>query len=342
MSVALPKPTVTRGEVNHLRIDSDQAGRRIDNLLVSLLGDVPKSHIYKMLRRGEVRLNGKRAKPDTRVEADDLLRLPPIHAGEGSAAGEKAPKPAGHRGEFLLSQVLFEDDTLLVINKPAGMMVHAGTGQQYGLIETLRNAHGDEQTLELAHRLDRDTSGCLVVAKSMRTLRRLHDQFREGSIAKRYLLLAQGQWKGPPRSIDVALHKDRREGGEAVVRVDAQGKHAVTHFALERQFDGCCLLSADLETGRTHQIRVHARHGGFPLAGDDKYGDPDFNQAMRQVGLRRLFLHAEQISIPMADGARLTVQAPLPSDLQGVLDALAAAGQGTRSNRPKRKQGPRR
>jgi 23S rRNA pseudouridine955/2504/2580 synthase len=342
MSVALTKSKVTRGEVNHLRIDSDQAGRRIDNLLVSLLGDVPKSHIYKLLRRGEVRLNGKRAKPETRVETDDILRLPPIHPAEGTPAGDRTPKAAGHRGDFLLSQVLFEDDTLMVINKPAGMTVHAGTGQQYGLIETLRNAHGEGATLELVHRLDRDTSGCLVIAKSMRGLRRLHDQFREGSIAKRYLLLAQGHWKGPPRSIDVPLHKDRREGGEAVVRVDAHGKHAVTHFALERQFEGCCLLSADLETGRTHQIRVHAHHGGFPLAGDEKYGDAGFNKAMREYGLRRLFLHAEQITIPMDEAPPLTVRAPLPADLSGVLEALAQRGQGKRTSRPNRKQGARR
>jgi 23S rRNA pseudouridine955/2504/2580 synthase len=330
MSPVASKPRIVRGEVNHLRIDADQAGRRIDNLLVSMLGDVPKSHIYRMLRRGEVRLNGKRARPETRVDVDDILRVPPVHADAAPAATAATGRPAGHQGEFLLTRILYEDEDLLVIDKPPGMTVHAGTGQQYGLIETLRNARGPQETLELAHRLDRDTSGCLIVARSMRALRRLHDQFRSGEIDKRYLLLAQGRWKGPVRRIDVPLHKDRRAGGEAVVRVDDDGKTAATVFSLERQFDGCCLLSADLETGRTHQIRVHARHGGFPLAGDDKYGDRDFNGRMREFGLRRLFLHAAELRIPSADGATIRVEAPLPPDLQRVLDALAAAGERAR------------
>lgn len=316
------QPHPKSGGVKHLHVDEDQSGRRIDNLLLSLLGNVPKSHIYKLLRRGEIRLNGKRAKPETRVETNDILRLPPIHQ-EMLAANR--PAGAGQRGEFLLSQILFENDSLLVINKPSGMAVHGGTSHAYGLIETLRNARTASETLELAHRLDRDTSGCLVIAKSMRALRVLHDQFRSGKIQKRYLLLAKGLWKGPARTFNYALRKDRRAGGEAVVRVDEEGKTAITHFDLQRQYAGCCLLSADLETGRTHQIRVHAQHGGFPIAGDEKYGDQAFNARLREAGLRRLFLHAAEISIPTEGGSDITVQAPLPEELQGVLNVLGMA-----------------
>jgi 23S rRNA pseudouridine955/2504/2580 synthase len=315
------KPQLHTEEVSHLQIDADQAGRRIDNLLVSLLGDVPKSHIYRMLRRGEIRINGRRAKPETRVEAADTIRLPPIRR-------DREPEPqtgrgGGPRGQFLEGLVLHEDEEMLVIDKPAGMAVHGGTGLRYGLIETLRNARGEEHFLELAHRLDRDTSGCLIIAKSMRALRRLHGQLREGRIAKHYLLLARGTWKGPDRTISSSLKKDMRTGGEAVVRVDERaGKHAITHFSLRRQFAGCCLLSADLETGRTHQIRVHASHAGFPLAGDEKYGDEAFNLDMRGAGLRRLFLHAERLEIPLESGAVVKVESPLPVELESVLTAL--------------------
>lgn len=336
MSVTASKPRIVRGEVNHLRIDADQAGRRIDNLLLSMLGDVPKSHIYKLLRRGEVRLNGKRARPETRVDTDDILRVPPIHADAGAVRGPEA-RPAGRQGEFLLTRILYQDDDLLVIDKPAGMSVHAGTGQAYGLIETLRNARGPDETLELAHRLDRDTSGCLIVARSMRALRRLHDQFRNGEIQKQYLLLAEGRWKGPSRRIDVPLHKQRRDGGEAVVRVNAEGKQAITHFSLERQFDDCCLLAADLETGRTHQIRVHASHAGFPIAGDEKYGDPAFSGRMREFGLRRLFLHAARLRIPLPEGATIEVEAPLPVELQRVLDALGTPRRSRVPGRPQKR-----
>jgi 23S rRNA pseudouridine955/2504/2580 synthase len=314
------KPQLHTEAVSHLQIDADQAGRRIDNLLVSLLGDVPKSHIYRMLRRGEIRINGRRAKPETRVEAADRIRLPPIR---------REPEPqtvrgGGARGQFLEGRVLHEDEEMLIVDKPAGMTVHAGSGLRYGLIETLRNARGAEHFLELAHRLDRDTSGCLIIAKSMRALRRLHGQLREGRIAKHYLLLARGTWKGPDRTISSSLKKDMRTGGEAVVRVDEHaGKHAVTHFSLRRQFAGCCLLNADLETGRTHQIRVHASHAGFPLAGDEKYGDEAFNLQMRGAGLRRLFLHAERLEIPLESGALVKVESPLPAELERVLAALS-------------------
>jgi 23S rRNA pseudouridine955/2504/2580 synthase len=314
------KPQLQTEAVSHLQIDADQAGRRIDNLLVSLLGDVPKSHIYRMLRRGEIRINGRRAKPETRVEAADTIRLPPIRREPEPQTG----RSGGARGQFLEGRVLHEDEEILVIDKPAGMAVHGGSGLRYGLIETLRNARGEEHFLELAHRLDRDTSGCLIIAKSMRALRRLHGQLREGRIAKHYLLLARGTWKGPDRTISSSLKKDLRTGGEAVVRVDEHtGKHAVTHFSLRRQFAGCCLLSADLETGRTHQIRVHASHAGFPLAGDEKYGDETFNLQMRGAGLRRLFLHAERLEIPLESGALVKVESPLPAELESVLAALS-------------------
>jgi 23S rRNA pseudouridine955/2504/2580 synthase len=309
-------------EVSHLQIDADQAGRRIDNLLVSLLGNVPKSHIYRMLRRGEIRINGRRAKPETRVEEADLVRLPPIRQEPEPQAGRRG----GARGQFLEGRILYEDEQMLVVDKPSGMAVHGGSGLRYGLIETLRNARGEGHFLELAHRLDRDTSGCLIIAKSMRSLRRLHEQLREGRIGKRYLLLARGTWTGPDRTISSSLKKDMRTGGEAVVRVDEHaGKHAVTHFALRRQYEGCSLLSADLETGRTHQIRVHASHAGFPIAGDEKYGEEAFNRRMHALGLRRLFLHAERLEIPLEAGTAVAVQSPLPAELESVLGALTAS-----------------
>lgn len=316
----IQRPPLRTEEVSHLQIDADQAGRRIDNLLVSLLGNVPKSHIYRMLRRGEIRINGRRAKPETRVEEADLVRLPPIRR-------EPEPQPppgGGARGQFLESRILYEDEQMLIVDKPSGMAVHGGSGLRYGLIETLRNARGEGHFLELAHRLDRDTSGCLILAKSMRSLRRLHAQLREGRIGKRYLLLVRGGWKGPDRTISSSLRKDMRTGGEAVVRVDPRaGKPAVTHFALRRQFEGASLLSADLETGRTHQIRVHASHAGFPIAGDEKYGDEAFNRRMHALGLRRLFLHAERLEIPLEVGSAVTVESPLPAELESVLGALA-------------------
>lgn len=314
------RPALRTEEVSHLQVDADQAGRRIDNLLVSLLGNVPKSHIYRMLRRGEIRINGRRAKPETRVEEADLVRLPPIRR----EPEPQPPRGGGARGQFLEGRILYEDEQMLIVDKPSGMAVHGGSGLRYGLIETLRNARGEGHFLELAHRLDRDTSGCLILAKSMRSLRRLHEQLREGRIGKRYLLLARGGWKGPDRTISSPLRKDMRTGGEAVVRVDQRaGKHAVTHFALRRQFEGASLLSADLETGRTHQIRVHASHAGFPIAGDEKYGDEAFNRRMHALGLRRLFLHAERLEIPLEGGSAVTVESPLPDELQSVLEALA-------------------
>ncbi len=316
----IQRPPLRTEEVSHLQVDADQAGRRIDNLLVSLLGDVPKSHIYRMLRRGEIRINGRRAKPETRVEEADLVRLPPIRR-------EPEPRPPGRggpRGQFLEGRILYEDERMLIVDKPSGMAVHGGSGLRYGLIETLRNARGEEHFLELAHRLDRDTSGCLILAKSMRSLRRLHEQLREGRIGKRYLLLVRGRWKGPDRTITSSLRKDMRTGGEAVVRVDQRaGKHAVTHFALRRQFEGASLLNAYLETGRTHQIRVHASHAGFPIAGDEKYGDEAFNRRMHALGLRRLFLHAERLEIPLEGGSAVTVESPLPAELEDVFGALA-------------------
>jgi 23S rRNA pseudouridine955/2504/2580 synthase len=239
-----------------------------------------------------------------------------------------------------LTQILHEDDAFLVINKPAGMAVHGGTGLHYGLIETLRNARG-EAFLELAHRLDRDTSGCLILAKSMRALRWLHAGLREGTIGKHYLLLARGIWKRGTRTVRSPLTRKTRSGGEAVVRVDPQGKTAITQFSLRQQFRGGCLLTADLGTGRTHQIRVHAAHLGHPIAGDDKYGDADFNRLMRQMGLRHLFLHAARIEIPRESAVPLVVEAPLPADLQSLLQTLATDGGSACHNPPPSRRQPR-
>ncbi|MGQ0658158.1 MAG: RluA family pseudouridine synthase [Chromatiales bacterium] len=308
--------------MSYVRVDEGHAGRRIDNLLNSLLADVPKSHIYRMLRRGEVRLNGRRVRPEVRVEQNDILRLPPLRS-EAPTAGRRL---SARHAEDLRAMVLYEDERLLVVNKPAGMAVHGGSGLRFGLIETLRAARPEAEFLELVHRLDRDTSGCLIIAKGMRALRQLHDALRAGGIGKRYLLLARGQWRGGERRVDEALRKNGRQGGERMVRVDPDGKPAVTWFRLKRQFPSACLLEAETDTGRTHQIRVHAACTGFPIAGDSKYGERSFTARMRGHGLHRLFLHAARVEIPCGNNEPpLVVEAPLPKELGAVVESLAMA-----------------
>ena len=323
------KTTLKTREVNYVRVNRDQAGRRVDNLLVSLLADVPKSRIYRMLRRGEVRINGRRVRPEARVSEDDLLRLPPLHL----EAPLSRPTVSSGREQFLRGLLLHEDNELIVVNKPAGMAVHGGSGLRFGLIDELRAARSEGEFLELAHRLDRDTSGCLIIAKDMRTLRRLHDALRAGLIAKSYVTLARGQWSGGTRTISLALKKNVRRGGERIVTVDPEGKAAVTRFGLRQQFRGACLLTVELGTGRTHQIRVHAAQAGFPIAGDQKYGEPAFNACLHRYGLRRLFLHAARVGIPRTNNRQpLVVEAPLPPDLEAIIGKLATETSGACDN----------
>ncbi|TVQ91817.1 MAG: RluA family pseudouridine synthase [Chromatiaceae bacterium] len=292
---------------------------RVDNFLVSYLKGVPKSLIYRILRRGEVRLNKARVKPAQRLTEGDQLRIPPLRR-----ALPPAPlQPSAGLTARLAAAVLYEDERLLVLDKPAGLAVHGGSGVSLGLIEGLRALRPGSE-LELVHRLDRDTSGCLVISKRRSTLRWLHAQFRDGAIDKRYLLLLSGPLPQPALTVDAPLLKNLLRGGERMVSVDpAAGKSARTHFRRLRCLGDLTLAEARLETGRTHQIRVHAQHLGTPIAGDDKYGDAAFNARLRRVGLKRLFLHASALSFrPHAEADAVHIEAPLPAALAQVLARL--------------------
>ncbi|WPL16868.1 Ribosomal large subunit pseudouridine synthase C [Thiorhodovibrio winogradskyi] len=307
------------GGVRYLEIGADHQGQRIDNFLLAHLKGVPRSLIYRIVRSGEVRVNRCRVKPSTRLEAGDSLRLPPLRLNPAAPA---AAPTAGLQAR-LSDAVLYEDEGLILIDKPAGLAVHGGSGLSLGLIEALR-AMRPTQSLELVHRLDRETSGCLLISKKTATLRWLHRQLREGQVRKKYQALLVG---GLPRErveVRAPLRKNLLRGGERVVRVDhAEGKAAWTGFLRVEAFAGCTLVNVRLETGRTHQIRVHAAHLGAAVAGDDKYGDATDNQRLSSLGLNRLFLHAAELGFrPHPEADPLVVRAPLPEDLQQVLQRL--------------------
>jgi 23S rRNA pseudouridine955/2504/2580 synthase len=266
-------------------------------------------------------VNGKRASPESRLQAGDKVRVPPINL-----PSPDAPPPVARVPRTLVESVsdaiITENDRLIVINKPAGIAVHGGSGVSFGIIEALRAAR-PEETLELVHRLDRDTSGCLLVARKPAALRVLHAMMREGEMEKGYLALVKGQWDLGKKRIDVPLNTELRVGGERTVRVQAGGKTAVSTFKPVQFFrNRASVVEVDLDTGRTHQIRVHAAHVGHPVAGDDKYGDKDFNAHMREEGLTRMFLHSHRISFDWPNGGDFSASAPLPADLAAVLDAL--------------------
>jgi len=306
-------------KVRQIEAGERGAGQRLDNFLGRILGDVPRTHIFRVIRKGEVRVNGKRAKPDTRLQASDIVRVPPVRTGESAP-----PRRASNAlMESINAAIVHEDPRLLVIDKPAGIAVHGGSGVSFGVIEALRTARPDE-TLELVHRIDRETSGLLLVSRKPAALRTLHALMREGKVEKKYLALVKGKWELGAKRIDVPLRTDIRVGGERTVKAHASGKEAVSLFK-PVQFFGkrASLVEVALETGRTHQIRVHAAHAGYPLAGDEKYGDAGFNEKMKAAGLARMFLHAHQLSFVWPDtGVEFAVSAPLPPDLATVLDGL--------------------
>jgi 23S rRNA pseudouridine955/2504/2580 synthase len=317
---AVDKPPTPAPKVRQVEVGERGEGQRLDNFLGRILGDVPRSHIFRVIRKGEVRINGKRAKPDTRLQASDIVRVPPVRTGE-SAPPRRA---SAAMLETINAAIAHEDPRLLVIDKPAGIAVHGGSGVSFGVIEALRAARPDE-TLELVHRIDRETSGLLLVARKPAALRTLHALMRDGQVEKKYLALVKGKWELGAKRIDVPLRTDIRVGGERTVKAHASGKEAVSHFR-PVQFFGkrASLVEVALETGRTHQIRVHAAHAGYPLAGDEKYGDADFNEKMQAAGLKRMFLHAHQVSFTWPDtGVEFSASAPLPADLAAVIDELA-------------------
>ncbi len=306
--------------VRQLKVVPEHAGRRIDNFLAGLLKGVPKSRVYRMLRTGEVRVNGGRIQPDYRLKAGDLLRIPPVK----KRAAEMA-LPTERLASLLKDTLLYEDEAIMVLNKPPGLPVHGGSGFNYGVIEALRALRSEEPYLELAHRLDRDTSGCLMLVKQPRLLRQIHAMFRQGAVTKRYLTLVQGRWRGPARIIDEGLRRNVLRSGERRVEVRSEGKQAQTWIAPIELFACASLMEVKLLTGRTHQIRVHAAHIGHPVAGDAKYGDKSFNARMRRYGLRHLFLHAKSLSFKRPDsGIRIAVEAELADDLLKVLKCLHA------------------
>lgn len=305
-------------EVRLVTVAQDEAGQRIDNFLARCLKGVPSSHIYRILRRGEVRVNSSRIRAQYKLKAGDKVRIPPVRV-----TPERAKATPAKRLLAIEDHILFENTHLLVIDKPAGVAVHGGSGISHGIIEALRAVRPDAPFLELVHRLDRDTSGCLIVAKRRSALRALHEQLRAGTMNKRYLALVRGPWQGVSRSVMAALRKNQLQGGERIVRVDEAGKEALTRFHPVSNHGSAILVDVELKTGRTHQIRVHAAHIGHPLAGDVKYGDADFNRLMKRFGLRRLFLHAHRIEFtdPASDRV-VSVTAPLCQELQQVLDSL--------------------
>lgn len=300
-------------------VDEAREGQRLDNYLLALLPGVPKTHVYRIIRSGEVRVNKARAAVDTRVQMGDVVRVPPVRRPEPTPA-ETAPAPPR---EFPL---LWEDEHLLAIDKPAGVAVHGGSGLSFGVIEQLRRARPQAKLLELVHRLDRETSGILLVAKRRSALKHLQDQFRERATGKTYLALVQGQWPERLKVIDLPLHKFQLPGasgqdGERRVRVtrsdDPEGQRAISLVKVAQRLNGCTLLEVTIKTGRTHQIRVHLAHHGHPIAGDDKYGQFEWNKDLHKQGLKRMFLHAWRLQFSHPDTAQtVALQAPLPPELQ--------------------------
>jgi len=304
--------------VREVEVGEEGVGQRIDNFLLKFLKGVPKSRIYRILRKGEVRVNRGRIKPEYRLKMGDRVRIPPIRVSE-----EKPPVVPGERILRLLEQsIIYEDKGLLILNKPSGLAVHGGSGVSFGVIEGLRALRPDARFLELAHRLDRDTSGCLVIAKKRSTLRAFHELLREGGMDKHYLALVMGCWLGGKRGIDAPLRKNTLKSGERLVRVSKDGKASLSIFSPVSIYKDCSLMRVKLVTGRTHQVRVHAQYSGHPIAGDDKYGDAAFNRRMAEQGLKRLFLHASELRFTLPDSVTIHVEAPLDPELDELLKKL--------------------
>lgn len=357
-----------KSEVKQLEVKPEFAGQRLDNFLINLLKGLPKTRIYRIIRKGEVRVNRGRIKPDYRVQAGDIIRIPPMRLSvepligssdlNSSGKSTRVAPSLGRSGlsklglgrgklgsslsakieEQLLSNILFEDEGLIIVNKPSGMAVHGGSGLSYGVIEALRILRQDVENLELVHRLDRETSGCLMIAKRRSTLKWLHELLRTGQIEKRYWALVKGEWKGG-LVVDQPLLKNQLSSGERIVKARAGegSKSAITSFKVLERYGNklqygkeggtnmpkSTLMEASPITGRTHQIRVHAEYAGSPVAGDEKYGDDAFNRELKKLGLSRLFLHAVSLSIP----GLTTVEAPLDKMLSRVLSQLSGAGE---------------
>ena len=316
---AAPPGAQGKPEVGWLTVDAESAGQRLDNFLIRHLKGVPKTHVYRIIRSGEVRLNKGRATADARVAPGDMVRVPPVRVAEAKPADGPQAAPAR---EF---PILLEDEHVLAIDKPAGVAVHGGSGVSFGVIEQLRRARPMAKTLELVHRLDRETSGILLVAKKRSALKHLQDQFRERETGKTYLALVLGDWPDKLKVIDAPLHKYLVPGGvgegerrvKVVAKDDPDGMRAITLVKVRERLPGFTLLEVTIKTGRTHQIRVHLASQGHPIAGDEKYGEFDRNKALHKQGLKRMFLHAWRLQFTHpVSGERVELHAPLPADLQ--------------------------
>jgi 23S rRNA pseudouridine955/2504/2580 synthase len=313
-------PVAATAQVKWLEVGEKSAGQRLDNFLIRELKGVPKTHVYRIIRSGEVRVNKGRASADTRVEIGDMVRVPPVRV----AAAPENPRPAPAR-EF---PVLFEDEQLIAIDKPAGVAVHGGSGVRFGVIEQLRQARPAAKMLELVHRLDRETSGILLIAKKRSALTKLQDQFRERETGKTYLALVSGAWPANKKVIDLPLHKYLQADGERRVKVvakeDPDGMRAISLVKVARRLGDFTLVEVTIKTGRTHQIRVHLAASGHPIAGDDKYGDFELNKSLQKRGLKRMFLHAWRLQFNHpASGERIELVAPLPPELERFIHETA-------------------
>lgn len=318
MNTETPSPNQ---QVRLVTIDEDNVGQRIDNFLLSKLKGVPKSMIYRIVRKGEVRVNKKRIKPEYKLAEGDQVRIPPVRVSEENY--RTAPSANLERVSRLEDRILFEDKHILVLNKPAGIAVHGGSGVDYGVIEALRSLRPQQKFLELVHRLDKDTSGVLLVAKKRSALKHLHDQLRHKQMQKDYQALVRGEWQKHDKVVKAPLLKLTLKSGERIVRVNTEGKASETRFKILQRYDGATLVQASPVTGRTHQIRVHCQYAGHPIACDEKYSEQEFDDSMRALGLNRLFLHAAQLKFTHPDTeTEMTVQAPLDPELLELLDKL--------------------
>ena len=306
-------------KVSFLSVDSEHSGQRLDNFLIKHLKGVPKSRLYRLIRKGEIRINKRRARASRRVCEGDVLRIAPIRVSENHT---KHVSGQSRRPNFN-NKIVYEDDVIIVLNKPSGVAVHGGSGVSFGVIETLRQMRPEQKYIELVHRLDRDTSGCLLLAKKRSALIQMQYQLKECGMTKSYLALVKGHWPVTKKIISAPLSKNKLLSGERIVRVDSEGKESITHFSVIKQFKSCTLLKVELVTGRTHQIRVHCQHAGYPIAGDLKYGEKSFNTKMRALGLKRLFLHADKIKLrhPIT-GVFLEQTAKIPQILKKTLQQL--------------------
>jgi 23S rRNA pseudouridine955/2504/2580 synthase len=316
----MSESTKNSSSVRFIDITQEEAGQRIDNYLLRQLKGAPKSYVYRILRKGEVRVNKGRVKAHYKLNSGDSVRLPPMRL---ATRPDQGGKISDNLKDLLINSVVYEDQRILVVNKPSGLAVHGGSGVNFGVIEILRQLRPENKHLELVHRLDRDTSGCLLISKKRSTLRTLHELIRENRIDKRYLALLQGSWRKGVQTVDRPLKKNTLQGGERVVRVDADGKPSKTIFRRIERFAEASLVEAELITGRTHQIRVHSQWLGSPVLGDQKYGDAAANRVFRDKGLKRLFLHAFKLGLRWpGEKKQLIIEAPLPDALSQVLVKL--------------------